>query len=185
MEQATESRGKLTGSLSDRCLVELLTDWHKQKKSGSLILKSKQFEKFILFDQGSILRAQSNQEQEKIGQILVKKAFIKPWDLEVALSQLPGSIKRIGQVLVDMKALKESALQQTLLYQTRDILFSMLDWQEGEYSGQDYPDLDKETPMDQLYTPEILLQGIRKLSNLDALGRLAGDAQIKLKLSSD
>src|SRR5262245_61040138 len=101
MEQVTESRGKLTGSLSERCLVELLTDWHKQKRSGSLVIKSKHSEKFILFHQGSLLRAQSNQEQEKIGQLLVKKAFIKPWDLEMALGQLPGSNKRIGQVLVD------------------------------------------------------------------------------------
>ncbi len=185
MEQVTESREKVLGSLSERSLVELLTEWHRQKRSGRLTLKKKQYEKFILFHEGLVLRAQSNQEPEKLGQLLIKKNLIRPWDLEVALSQLRGTDKRIGQVLLTMKVLKEPAIEQTLLSQTRDIIFSMIDWEEGEYSFQNEPGLEKEVPFDQLYTPEIILQGIRKVSNMVTLSRLIGDDQAKLRLSQD
>ncbi len=185
MEQVTESREKAVGSLSNKSLMELLTDWYKKKRSGRLTFNRKQFEKFILIQNGLILRAQSNHDQEKLGQILVKKNLIKPWDLEIALSQLPGAEKRLGQVLIGMKALKESALNQTLLSQTRDIVFSMLDWEDGEYSENDHSGLEKEVPFDQLYTPEFVLQGIRKLTNFEVLLRLVGDGQAKLRLVQD
>lgn len=185
MEQVTETREKNTGSLSEKGLMELITEWYKRKKSGALYLKRKQYEKFILFHEGAIVRAQSNQDQERLGQILIKKELIKPWDVEVALSQLPGSNKRIGQVFLQMKALKEAALNQTLVSQTRDIIFSMLDWEDGEYSDQNLPGIDKEVPLDQISTAEIILQGIRKITNLNTLSRIAGDIQAKLRLSHD
>ena len=66
--------------------------------------------------------------------------MISPWDMEVALSQVQAKNRRLGEVLVGMSAVKETVLNQTLVSQTRNIFFSMLDWQDGDYIETDDAD---------------------------------------------
>src|SRR3990172_6784581 len=121
----------LDKSLADRNVLELLMDWHREKRTGTILLKRKHVEKRILIREGSLLRAQSNQESEKLGQILLKKDLIRPFDLEVALSHQKDMNKRLGQILLDMSLIKEAVLNNTLVSQTRDIIFSLVDWEDG------------------------------------------------------
>ena len=173
------------GSLSEKNLLELLMDWHKEGLSGLITLTRGQIQKAVLMSSGSILRAQSNVDSEKLGHVLVKRNLISPWDLEVALSQVQTNHRRLGQVLLGMSALKESVLNQTLVSQTRDIIFSMLDWQEGEYAERGDVDLSKEIQFEQLFTPEIILQGIRRIANPVLLLRQLGNLDAKMRLSPD
>ena len=173
------------GSLSEKNLLELLMDWHKAGLSGLITLTRGQIQKAVLMSSGSILRAQSNVDSEKLGHVLVKRNLISPWDLEVALSQVQTNRRRLGQVLLGMSALKESVLNQTLVSQTRDIIFSMLDWQEGEYAERGDVDLSKEIQFEQLFTPEIILQGIRRIANPVLLLRQLGNLDAKMRLSPD
>ncbi|PWT87810.1 MAG: hypothetical protein C5B54_11690 [Acidobacteria bacterium] len=173
------------GSLADKNVLELLMEWHRQKRTGSIVLRRKQIEKIIYLRNGLILRAQSNQENEKLGQILLKKNLVSTWDLEVAVSQLKPSEKRLGQILTGMSAIKESVLNNTLVSQSRDIIFSIIDWEDGEYFLDENTDLTKEIQFEQLYTPEIILQGMRRISNIVLLLRPLGDLQAKLKLAAD
>lgn len=173
------------GSLSEKNLLELLMDWHKSGSTGLITLTRGQVQKAVLMNSGSILRAQSNVDGEKLGNILVKRNLISPWDLEVALSQVQTNHRRLGQVLLGMSALKESVLNQTLVSQTRDIIFSMLDWQEGEYTQRADVDLSRESQFEQLFTPEIILQGIRRIADLVLLLRPLGNLEAKMRLSPD
>src|SRR5438876_11415770 len=116
-----------SGSLADRNVLELLMDCHKTHRNASLKLSRKSTEKHIFLKSGSILRAQSNIEKEKLGQILIRKNLISPWDLELALSQLQDSKRRLGAVLLGMSSLKEAVLNSTLVSQARDIIFSLID----------------------------------------------------------
>ncbi len=171
--------------LSDKNVLELLVDWHRSKRTGKIHLRKKQIEKEILLRDGAILRAQSNQDNEKLGQILLKRNLVSSWDLEIALGQIKDLNKRLGQVLVGMSAIKEPVLNNTLVSQTRDIIFSLVDWEEGEYELKELDDLDSEVYFDQLYTPEIILQGMRRISNIVLLLRPLGDLQGSLRLVPD
>ncbi|HEY4490524.1 MAG TPA: DUF4388 domain-containing protein, partial [Acidobacteriota bacterium] len=144
-----------------------------------------QVEKKILFRQGSILRAQSNQESEKLGQILIKKNLIRPVELEIGLTQQKEIVKKLGEVLLDMNLIKQSVLTNTLVSQTRDIIFSLVDWEDGEYRLSEGADVSGEQPLDQIYTPEIILQGMRRISNVALLLKPISDLQGILRLSSD
>ena len=75
------------GSLSEKNVLELLIDFHRSKRSGVVYFKQKAVEKQILLREGAILRAQSNQETEKLGQVLVRKNLLSPWDLDVAATR--------------------------------------------------------------------------------------------------
>jgi len=175
----------LDKSLADRNVLELLMDWHREKRTGTILLKRKHVEKRILIREGSLLRAQSNQESEKLGQILLKKDLIRPFDLEVALSHQKDMNKRLGQILLDMSLIKEAVLNNTLVSQTRDIIFSLVDWEDGEYLLSEELDSRNEPFFDQLYTPEIILQGMRRISNIALLLKSISDLQGTFKLASD
>ena len=173
------------GSLNERNVLELLIDFHRSKRSGSISLKQKSVEKQILLKEGAVLRAQSNQETEKLGQALVRKNLLSPWDLDVGLSKAKDSAKRVGQALIELSAIKEPVLLNTLVSQTRDIVFSMVDWEDGEFWIDPEADLTSEITLDQLYTPELILQGMRRVSNVVLLLRPFGDLQGIIKLAPD
>jgi len=175
----------MTGSINDKNVLELLVDWHRERRSGKVHLKRRLLEKTILLRKGAILRAESNQENEKLGQILLRRNLVSSWDLEIALGQIKDLNKRLGQILVGMSAIKEPVLNNTLVSQTRDIIFSLIDWEDGEYRLEETDVLDGEMLFDQLYTPEIILQGMRRISNIVLLLRPLGDLQGILKLSPD
>jgi type IV pilus assembly protein PilB len=178
-------RNSMPGLLSEKNVLELLVDWHRAKRSGKIQLRRRQVDKTILMRDGAILRAQSNLENEKLGQILLKKNLVSSWDLEIALRQNIESKKRLGQVLIAMAALKEPVLNNTLVSQTRDIIFSLVEWEEGEYDLMPAEELEPEIYFDQLYTPEVILQGMRRISNIVLLLRPLGDLQGMLKLAPD
>jgi type IV pilus assembly protein PilB len=175
---------QVVGNLSDKNVLELLMEWHRERRSGSIQAARKGIQKRIYFKQGSILRAESNQDKDRLGQALVRRNLISPWDLEVALSQLKDNSKRLGEVLLGMAALKEPVLNNTLVSQTRDIIFSMVDWEEGEYVAEQY-EIPDEVPFDQLFTPEIILQGVRRISNIVVLLRPLGELRSNLRLAPD
>ena len=175
----------MPGLLSEKNILELLIEWHRSKRTGQIQVKRRQVEKTILMRTGAVLRAYSNIDNEKLGQILIKRNLVSSWDLEIALGQLKETNKRLGQVLVGMSAIKEPVLNNTLVSQTRDIIFSLVDWEDGEYEAKEIEDLDAEIYFDQLYTPELILQGMRRISNIVLLLRPMGDLQGDLQLSSD
>ncbi len=163
----------------------LLVDWHRTKRTGKILLRRRQVEKTILMRDGAVIRAQSNVDSEKLGQILLKRNLVSSWDLEIALGQSKELKKRLGQALVGMSAIKEPVLNNTLVSQTRDIIFSLVDWEDGEFDLHQVEESDSEIYFDQLYTPEIILQGMRRISNIVLLLRPLGDLQGTLKLASD
>ncbi len=175
----------LKGSLAEKNPLELLIDCHREARTGLLRIKRRQMEKSILLKEGSILRAQSNMESEKLGQILLKKNLISPWDLEVALTQVNDTNQRLGSVLLHQSSIKEAVLNQTLVTQTRDIIFTLVDWEDGEFVLDELAELEKEVQFDQLYTPELILQGMRRISNIVLLLRPLGDMQGILSLAPD
>ncbi len=175
----------IKGSLSEKNPLELLIDCWRTARTGTLRIKRRQMEKTILLKEGSVLRAQSNVESEKLGQILLKKNLISPWDLEVALTQVTDTNQRLGSVLLHQSSIKEAVLNQTLVSQTRDIIFTLVDWEDGEFVLDELTDLEKEVPFDQLYTPELILQGMRRISNIVLLLRPLGDMQGRLSLAPD
>lgn len=175
----------MSGLLTDKNILEILVDWYRTKRTGKIHLRRRQVEKTILVREGAVLRAQSSIENEKLGQILLKRNLVSSWDLETALRQMKDSNQRLGQVLVGMSAIKEPVLNNTLVSQTRDIIFSLVDWEDGEFELEPVDDMDGEIYFDQLYTPEIILQGMRRISNIVLLLRPLGDLQGTLKLASD
>lgn len=176
---------KNKGSLADTNVLELLMAWHAQGRSGQITVRKKQVEKTILMRNGCVVRAQSSEDQEKLGQILLKRNLVSKWDLDLALKKSKTESKRLGQTLLGMLALKEAVLNTTLMSQTRDIIYSVLDWEEGEYELTEDVNFEHEVIFDQLYTPEILLQGMRRISNIVLLLRPLGDLQAKLRLAAD
>jgi len=175
----------LKGSLAERNPLELLIECRRANRTGLLRIKRRQMEKSIFLKGGSVIRAQSNLESEKLGQILLKKNLISPWDLEVALAQVNDTNQRLGTVLLHLSSIKEAVLNQTLVSQTRDIIFTLVDWEDGEFVLDELADVDKEVLFDQLYTPELILQGMRRISNIVLLLRPLGDMQGKLSLAPD
>lgn len=91
--------------LNDVTFFKILQSMHISNFTGCLDVSKAQLKKTIFFENGSIANAKSNDENDKMGEILIAHNKLQKKDLQKALSiQLP-SVK-LGTVLVKHNFIK-------------------------------------------------------------------------------
>lgn len=180
----------LQGNLKDRPLPQLLYQIHAARKTGTLIITLNELRKAILFENGMIISAYSNQREDSLGEVLLRSGRISVDEYLEAEGYVKQG-KKFGQVLLESGTLTESELATQMSYQVLSIIYSLFLWQigyyefaEGKLPQKDLPDLD-------ISTLDIILRGVKMIrsweqvrktiESLDDELELSGDAQEKLK----
>jgi len=176
--------GLQAGRLEGAGLPDLLWALCRAQKTGVLRLKRKQVEKSIYLDRGHIVFATSNQQDDRLGELLLRQGRIGLADLEHAVSQL-GNGKRIGTLLVESAALTSDHLVDGVLSQVKRIVLDLFEWEAGEYQFA-----EGELPTDELITlsmstGELLLQGIRSIRSFARIRQRVGTPRAMYQLSDD
>lgn len=122
------------GNLNYYSLPRLLTEIHKQRKTGIITFASKNVRKSIYLKNGRAIFASSNLKEERLGALLVKEGKITPEQLEDSVKLLKKSAKRLGTILVELGYLKPKELFQEVKNQIKDIILSLFLWDEGAFS---------------------------------------------------
>lgn len=176
--------GLQAGRLEGAGLPDLLWALCRAQKTGVLRLNRKQVEKSIYLDRGHIVFAASNQQDDRLGELLLRQGRIGLADLEQAVSNL-GNGKRIGTLLVENDALSSDQLVDGVLSQVRRIVLDLFDWESGEYQFD-----EGDLPTDELITlsmstGELLLQGIRSIRSFARIRQRVGTPRAMYRLSDD
>lgn len=156
----------LQGTLKDFGISDIFQLLQQQQKAGILVMRDKETEVKILFDTGKIVGAESTgtrQQKEPLGVLLVRGSLITQAQLDAALAVQQKTLKKLGDLLIDDKAISKEDLKSFLALQTRETLNRILRWKTGEYEFIPQPvkyDSDVATPM----SPEhVLMDGFRML----------------------
>ena len=104
-------------------------------KTGALKFEGEgDAQRTIWFDAGRIAFANSNDPQDRLGQVLLRKGFIDTAQLKQALAtarSTPG--KALGRILVDQGALQLDDLHLALVAQVREVVGGVLRWHSGTF----------------------------------------------------
>jgi len=153
------------GQISERHLTTLLRELAQKGASGLLRLSRGKTIKAIFFESGSPVFAISNLATEQIDQKLVRQGLVTSSQIEQAKAQA-AKPNQIGQALVKMGVLRESDLRKYTREMVLDIIISLFEWNEGEYSFDEKIRAAHEITLDATAS-DIILECARRASTLD------------------
>jgi serine/threonine protein kinase len=163
-------------------LFRILREVYVEGKSGHLHLTSSRGRRSLRIVKGQITHATSDNVGERLGEVLVRYGVISQGDLERALE----SEKRLGPVLSGMGLLDRGRLEEALGLHVREILFAMLEGEDGSYAFEEGVEGTPEGEVaSTLSTGQAILEATRRVQDPEMVRRVLGDPGRLLALSSD
>lgn len=165
----------LSGSLAAFKLPEVLTFLSSTRKSGTLTLANGERESYLFFDQGSLIYAGSNQEQFRLGFILLRKKKItrEQRDAIDALMQREGG--RFGQLAVAQGLLTEAQLRDFLKVQVSEIVYDCFVWDGGTFRFAEENRLPSHAVTISIDLTNLIMEGARRIDEWEQCLRLLPD----------
>jgi hypothetical protein len=151
---------ELTGEISDLTVVELLKSIAiRDRGTGKISFTADGTTRTLFIREGRILAAQSSDEDERLGEILVKNGSITPKQYYAASERIRPGL-RLGAILIETEALTPEALLDGVRLQATHIIARIFALRHGEYRAllEPFPAGDMAS-LNQT-TEEILLHGI-------------------------
>jgi len=155
----------LKGTLKDFGIAEILQLIGQQAKSGVLHLESRDDVIHITMADGNVVRAESagRKAREKLGTLLVRAELITPQELEYALDIQKRTLRRLGDILVELGYVSVEDLREVTALQTTETVFRLFHWKSGTYAfepGDVEWDPETVTP---LRAESVLMEGFRQV----------------------
>ena len=126
----------LVGRLEDLALSDIFQIISLSKKTGTLVLKSRSGAAVVVFKNGQIVQAATDNLRDTLGNILISRGLITEADLSAALEiqrGLKGS-KRLGQILVEQGRIPQGTLESAIREQIENMVYSLLAWDDGFFN---------------------------------------------------
>jgi hypothetical protein len=162
--------GGLRGQITQLPLPEILQHLRLTNATGVLSLVSGGARKALYLKNGRVVFASSNLPNDRLGEILIREGKITVEEYEASIKSITKG-KRQGKVLVEMGALSPKDLWEGVQTQVREIVFSIFQWEEGQFHFEESSLPDKEKITVDLDVMNLILEGVRRI---DANGAVAG-----------
>jgi DNA-binding response OmpR family regulator len=159
------------GKLEDN-LPELITAFHLAQQTGELTLQKGKVKKTIFFEKGRPCFAISNLVTDRFGPFLVRVGKITPQQLELCQAAADKTGRRTGDVLVEMKLLKDTEKLYYVAQQVKAIIYSVFGWESGDYRLHFTDRAAKEAIKIDLHPANLITRGVKKLYKPERLYRL-------------
>jgi hypothetical protein len=155
----------LKGTLKDFGIAEILQLIGQQAKSGVLHLESRDDEIHITMADGNVVRAESagRKARDKLGGLLVRAELITPQELEYALDIQKRTLRRLGDILVELGYVSVADLREMTALQTTETVYKLFHWKSGTYAfepGEVEWDPETVTPQ---RAESVLMEGFRQV----------------------
>lgn len=126
----------LVGNLEDLGLGEILQIVSLSRKSGVLSLQTDGKEGKVFFRDGQVIRANSSNRRENVGELLLSRELVDFETLReaVLVQQHEGDDRRLGEILSERFDVSRDAIEAAVREQVEKIVYSFFFWSEGTFS---------------------------------------------------
>jgi CheY-like chemotaxis protein len=159
------------GRLEDN-VPELITAFHLAQQTGELTLQKGKVKKTIYFESGRPCFAISNLVTDRFGPFLVRVGKITTGQLEEVQAAADRTGRRTGDILVELKLLKDTEKLYYVAQQVKAIVYSVFGWEEGEYRIHFADRAAQEAIKIDLHPANLIVRGVKKLYKPERLYRL-------------
>jgi hypothetical protein len=175
----------LKGNIKDSSIPKILVYLNRNRKTGTLKVRTPAFTKKVYLHKGDAVFASSTDEDDRLGETLTKvgKITMEQYDTSVEILKKTG--KRQGEILVELGYLTPQEIIWGVKYQIRDIIYSLFELQDAEYEFN-----EAEIPSDEIITlkmsmANLIYEGVKRIHNLNSIRKELPDMESVLKLSMD
>jgi uncharacterized protein DUF4388 len=166
---------KPEGSLAERDVPELVQVVHERRWTGVLTVTHMGVGKTVNVQDGRLVFASSSSPDERLGVLLHRRGKVSLRQLtEAGDAVKPG--KRLGTILVERGLLDPKDLVKAVMDHTQEIIYGAFLWTEGRYRLL-AQGASSESITLKMSTPEIILEGIRRIEAWSRIDRGVGGLQ--------
>ena len=176
---------RLQGTLSDISVAELVRDVYRSRSTGILHLKREGVGKRIYMQKGSVVFANSDVEEDRLGEFLIRKGKINRGNYDAASEAMRRTGKRMGKTLVELEAVSADEIEELVRAQVNEIIFSVFDWNSGVYGFELLERPVEEDIIVELSTAELILEGVRRIDSLSSVRTALGATERVLRHTED
>jgi hypothetical protein len=165
------------GRLTDHEFADLIREVYSRRWTGLLTLNHMGMEKSVRVQEGRLVFAFSSARDDRLGELLLRRGRITLHQY-VDASRAMGKGLRLGTVLVEQGALDARELVKVVMDHTQEIIYSAFQWTEGLYHFTE-GGLASEPIMLKLSTPDVILEGIRRIELWSRIERAVGPMETR------
>ena len=185
MSVQTAAQRDLEGNVERFKLPEIFQLLSHGRKSGTLGIQRDTDIVMVYFRDGQIVYAYGPRLHCHLGQLLKEKGRITGAQLSIAVSLQSESRegKRLGQVLTDLGLVDRADVMEVVRSQIEELLYSLLSWERGAFKFYDdqFPTVEEITV--DISTENIILEGLRRLDEMNHLRDSLTDMAAPLALT--
>ncbi len=171
------------GRLEAAALPRVVRDLSRAQATGILHLWNQNETKRIAFNNGDIVFAATNLENERLGERLVRSGKIKRSVLDLSFRVMERSNERFGKTVVDLGWVSPMEMQRAVATQIKDIIYSVFAWHEGDYRFEITDDPVEDDLALELHTAEVIYEGTRRISDMAAIRAGVGSWKSPMRLA--
>lgn len=145
---------------------EILVDLHRNRKTGTLTIYTGDVTKKVFFDKGNAIFSSSTDEEERLGEMLIKlgKITIEQYDKSVEVLKETG--KRQGTILVELGYLTPKDLVLGVKAQVREIIYNLFPVEFANYAFEEGPLPNREVITLQMSVGTLIYEGMKRINNV-------------------
>jgi hypothetical protein len=151
--------------MSSVALPKALALYFQRKDSGALIVQAGEIQKTIYLEAGSVIFATSNDRNDRLGEMLIRRGVVSVQDFLAASSNV-GPGKRFGTILIEMGLLTPEQLVWAVKEQVKEIIFSLFGELFISYRFEPAVQAGNEVITLNINTPELIRQGILSMDRI-------------------
>jgi len=175
----------LSANIKNFSIPKILVYLNRKRKTGILTVKTSAFTKKVYLDKGDAIFASSTDEDDRLGETLIKmgKITIEQYDRSVKLLKETG--KRQGEILVELGYLTPQEIIWSVKYQVKDIIYSLFQLTDAEYEFREGEIPSNEVITLKMSMGNLIYEGVKRINNLNRIRKEMPDMNAVLKLSTD
>jgi len=147
-------------------------------ESGDILKK-------IYIKNGDMVFSSSNQEADRLGDILLEEGRITKEQFDQSAQLIKKTGKRQGTILVELGFIKPEELVWAVKYQVEKIILSLFSLKDGEFYFREGPLPHEEVITLSLSAANLIYRGIKDIKDLDYLQSLFPPTEAVLSFSPD
>lgn len=171
----------MRGSLTTDELARVLRGLAASRKEGILHLSSDGVSKRIYIAEGSIIFAGSDDEGERLGEILVRAGRLERTDLELALKVMTETGESLGKTVTEMGFIAPADMAAHALERTKSIIRSLFACSSGTFYFEERATGVSDDKALELSIHETILEAARSIQDPELVRQGLGDLTAVLR----
>jgi hypothetical protein len=172
---------EIRGSLAERDVPHLVQELYRRAWTGAVALTHRDARVGIIVRNGQLVFASSSNPDHRLGPLLLRRGTVTARQLiDAGQAVVPG--KRLGSILVERGLLSTKELVRAVVDHAQEIIYHAFQWTKGNYALQPGSEAAESITLN-ISTPNIILEGIRRIESWGRIERSIGGLEARYQRS--